>query len=64
MLFSGDSIQVEAVLVATGRVPNTKGLGLETIGVAINSKTGGIAVDQKLRTRVPNVFAAGDCTGE
>ena len=49
------------VLIATGRKPNTEGLGLEAIGVDCSAK--GIAVDDNMRTSVPHVYAIGDVTG-
>lgn len=52
---SGDKI-----LVSVGRRANIKGLGLENIGVEAER---GIKVDEKMRTNVPNVYAAGDVTG-
>lgn len=52
---------VEQVLVATGRRPNTQGLGLEAAGVEVDGR-GAIVVDEELRTTNPRVFAAGDCT--
>ncbi|MBI2238131.1 MAG: mercury(II) reductase [Actinobacteria bacterium] len=52
---------VEQVLVATGRTPNTAGMGLEESGVQLDPR-GAIAVDEHLRTTNPRVFAAGDCT--
>ena len=55
------SIKGEKILVSVGRKPNTSGFGLENIGVELNR--GGIKVDEKMRTNVPNVFAAGDVTG-
>ena len=55
------SIKGEKILVSVGRKPNTAGFGLENIGVELNR--GGIKVDEKMRTNVPNVFAAGDVTG-
>ena len=55
------SITGEKILVSVGRKPNTTGFGLENIGVELNR--GGIKVDEKMRTNVPNVFAAGDVTG-
>ena len=48
----------DAVLVATGRAPNTEGLDLETAGVAYDQH--GVTVDDRLRTTNPRVFAAGD----
>ena len=52
---SGDKI-----LVSVGRRANIKGLGLENIGVEAER---GIKVDDRMRTNVPNVYAAGDVTG-
>lgn len=50
----------ETLLLATGRWPNTQGLGLERVGVAL-TKRGGIQVDDGMRTSAPNILAAGDC---
>ncbi len=60
----GDSRNVTAdyVLVSVGRRPNTKGCGLEKIGVELDAR-GFIKVDKKMRTNVPNIFAVGDVTG-
>lgn len=55
------SVTGEKILVSVGRKPNTSGFGLENLGVELNR--GGIKVDEKMRTNVPNVFAAGDVTG-
>lgn len=49
----------DRVLVATGRKPNTDGLGAEAIGIAMNGR-GFIEVDEHLRTSVPGVWAIGD----
>jgi pyruvate/2-oxoglutarate dehydrogenase complex dihydrolipoamide dehydrogenase (E3) component len=49
---------VDKLLIATGRVPNTEGLGLETAGV--ETGTEGIRVDAHLRTTNPRIFACGD----
>ncbi|MEH6403220.1 MAG: mercury(II) reductase [Sneathiella sp.] len=56
------TIKAEKVIVATGRTPNTKGLGL---GIADINRTdeGGIVVDEYMRTSRPGVYAAGDVTG-
>jgi len=61
---SGKEIAFEAkqLLVATGRRPNTVGLGLEEAGVR-QGKRGEILVDKTLRTDNPHVYAAGDVTG-
>jgi len=60
----GTEIVVDAdeVLVATGRAPNSVGLGLEAAGVATDAR-GAVAVDERLRTTNPRVWAAGDVTG-
>ena len=50
------------VLLATGRVPNTNDLGLETAGVKTDER-GYIIVDDKLQTSVSGVYAVGDCNG-
>lgn len=59
----GRAIRVEAdeLLVATGRTPNLDGLGLETVGVRVGPS--GIAVDDRLRTSVSSIYAAGDVAG-
>jgi glutathione reductase (NADPH) len=54
--------QVNAVLFATGRKPNTSGLGLDKAGVALN-KNGTIAVDACFQTSVPSIHAIGDVVG-
>lgn len=57
----GDVIEADQVLFATGRGPNTAGIGLEENGVALNHK-GAVTVDSGSRTAVPNIYAVGDCT--
>ncbi len=52
----------DALLVATGRRPNTSGMGLEEAGVELGPH-GEIVVDEHLRTTAPSVYAAGDVTG-
>ncbi|OIP81929.1 MAG: dihydrolipoyl dehydrogenase [Porphyromonadaceae bacterium CG2_30_38_12] len=54
-------IEGEKILVSVGRRPITKGFGLENLNVELFK--GGIKTDEKLRTNVPNVYAAGDVTG-
>ncbi len=51
-----------AVMFATGRVPNVRGLGLETAGVKLHA-TGAIAVDAYSQTSCPSIYAVGDVTG-
>ncbi len=50
-----------AVLFATGRVPNTAGLGLEAAGVALG-ENGAVKVDGYSQTNIPSIFAVGDVT--
>lgn len=54
-------IEADKVLLSIGRRPNTKNIGLETIGVAM--QYGAVITDEKMRTSVPNAFAAGDVNG-
>jgi NAD(P) transhydrogenase len=61
-LTSGREIATEKVLVTAGRVGNTAGLGLETIGVDTDER-GRILVDEAFQTSVQGVFAAGDVIG-
>jgi mercuric reductase len=55
-------ISVDEVLVATGRRPNTAGMGLDKAGIELTDR-GAISVDERLRTTNPRVWAAGDVTG-
>jgi pyruvate/2-oxoglutarate dehydrogenase complex dihydrolipoamide dehydrogenase (E3) component len=50
------------LLVATGRVPNTAGLGLDVAGVDVDEH-GSIRVDERLRTSAPRIWAMGECAG-
>ncbi|ACP25464.1 glutathione reductase [Sinorhizobium fredii NGR234] len=54
-------IAVDQVMLALGRVPNTKGLGLENAGVKTNER-GAIIVDAFSRTSAPGIYALGDVT--
>jgi dihydrolipoamide dehydrogenase len=54
-----EPIQCDRVLLATGRVPNTDGLGLAEVGVA-QGKRGDVIVDDHFRTNVPGIYAIGD----
>ena len=58
-LARGQQIEADTVLFATGRVPNTQGLGLEAAGVALDER-GAIAVDAHYRSSVPSIYAVGD----
>lgn len=55
-------ISAEAVLLATGRKPNTEGLNTEAAGIQLSNR-GAILVDEHLRTNVPGIWAMGDVTG-
>ncbi len=53
------NIQVDAVLVAVGRKPNTENLGLDDLKIKINDRNQ-IIVNDKYQTNIPNIYAAGD----
>lgn len=55
------TVSGDKILVSVGRRPVTAGFGLDSLGVEMNR--GGIKVDNKMRTNVPGVYAAGDVTG-
>ena len=59
-LSGGETLAVDQVMLALGRLPNTDGLGLEKAGVA--TERGTIPVDAYSRTNVPSVWALGDVT--
>ena len=60
-LNSGATIEADAILYATGRVPNTSSLGLERAGVKLDDG-GAIVVDRYSKTSIDSVYAIGDCT--
>ena len=57
----GESLTVDTVLYATGRIANTSGLGLGAAGVEVNA-TGAIQVNAQYQTSVPHIYAVGDVT--
>jgi len=57
----GSTLSVDTILVATGRIPHTNGLGLESVDIDTNA-TGAIAVDAYSRTSCPSIYAVGDVT--
>lgn len=61
-LSDGTSLESDQLLFAAGRVGNTEGLGLERVGVRIDAR-GYVAVDDRFRTSVPSIIAAGDIVG-
>jgi len=58
---NGRTLDVDRVIYATGRVPNTTGLGLENAGVKLGRK-GEIEVDDFSQTNIPSIYAVGDVT--
>ena len=56
-----NDLDVDLVMYATGRAPNTKGIGLDAVGIEINAK-GAIAVDEYSQTNIDNIYAIGDVT--
>ena len=60
-LSDGSRIAADQVLVATGRAPNTKALGLEAAGVELG-RNGEICVDASSSSSVPSIYAVGDVT--
>ncbi|MBI2311427.1 MAG: mercury(II) reductase [Betaproteobacteria bacterium] len=56
-------LRADKLLIATGRSPNTRGLALESAGVAVNAQ-GAVVIDRGMRTSSPHVYAAGDCTDQ
>jgi pyruvate/2-oxoglutarate dehydrogenase complex dihydrolipoamide dehydrogenase (E3) component len=72
---SGDSVRVgirasagasvvegSDILIATGRIPNTRNIGLDQTGVALNPR-GYIQVNERLETTAPGIWALGECAG-
>ncbi len=55
-------VPFDEILVAIGRTANTKGFGLEELGVAISPR-GTIEVDEHMRTNIPTIYACGDVAG-
>ena len=60
-LQDGSSLEVDAVLYATGRVPLVQGLGLEALGIA-QKPDGAILVNDHYQTSLPHIYAVGDVT--
>ena len=56
-----ETIEVDRVLVSIGFQPNVEGFGLEATGVELTDR-GAIAIDERMRTTVPHIFAIGDVT--
>ena len=56
------TIEGSDILVATGRIPNTDGIGLEEAGIELDDR-GYIRVNERLETSAPGVWAIGECAG-
>ena len=56
-------LEAEQALVAIGFAPNSAGLGLEELGVAISPR-GFIEIDERMATNIPGIWAIGDVTGK
>jgi glutathione reductase (NADPH) len=57
---SGLELQVDQVLMATGRTPRVNGIGLEEVGVKIGTRQE-VVVHENFQTSVPSIYAIGDC---
>lgn len=55
-------VEADLILYATGRRPNTAGLGLSELGVAL-TENGAIVVDHRYQSNIPSIYALGDATG-
>ena len=60
-LHGTETIECDKIMYATGRTPNTFGLGLDVVGVNVDDN-GAIKVDENYQTNVPSIFALGDVT--
>ncbi|MEM0128033.1 MAG: mercury(II) reductase [Thermoplasmatales archaeon] len=58
-----EKVDVEEIIVAAGRVPNTDRLSLDSVGVKIDPK-GGILTSSSMETNIPGIYAAGDCVSK
>ena len=56
---AAQELAVDRLIVSVGRMPNTDGLGLDTVGLSVDER-GFIEVDEQCRTRLPGVYAVGD----
>ena len=61
-LKSGKKLRADALLWCNGRTGNTDQLGLQNVGISVNSR-GQVTVDENYRTSVANIYAAGDVIG-
>lgn len=61
-LADGQRLQADRALVSIGRTYNTQGIGLEEVGVACTPQ-GAVAVNARMETSIPGIYAIGDMTG-
>jgi dihydrolipoamide dehydrogenase len=61
-LSNGTEVRTERILVSIGRSMNSENLGLDSVGVVVG-KRGEIAVNERMETSVPGIYAIGDVTG-
>ncbi len=62
VLSNGDILETERVLVAVGRRPKTKDIGLESVGVEVSPR-GFVKVNDKMETNIPGIYCIGDANG-
>lgn len=62
-LGDGTKLEADQVMLAINFAPNVENIGLETVGVALTDR-GAIAIDDEMRTNVPNIYAIGDVATE
>ena len=62
VITTNGELQADAILIATGRRANIKGLDLQNAGVKLSDR-GNITVNEKLQTNVPHIYAMGDVAG-
>jgi len=60
-LNDGTELSADLIMYATGRAPNTRGIGLEQAGVELDAQ-GAVVVDRYSQSSQPNIYAVGDCT--
>ncbi|HNO31581.1 MAG TPA: dihydrolipoyl dehydrogenase [Anaerolineales bacterium] len=58
------TLEVDQALIATSFTPNSKGLGLEAVGVKFTERGNFIEINEKMQTNVPGIWAIGDVTGK
>ncbi|MBV6393678.1 MAG: Dihydrolipoyl dehydrogenase [Anaerolineales bacterium] len=59
-----ETLDVDQVLIATSFTPNSKGLGLEAVGVKLTERGNFIEINEKMQTNIPGIWAIGDVTGK